>query len=589
VTEVKVGGPARVAQMASFFALAASCVAFAVFFGESAAHSFAALIAWILGWGLSLAGIADWERFCGRPPFGAASDNQPAWRRGELTALAVVLVAATLLRTVAIERLPVALHNDEMNCLLQAQRFLVGHLSVFTTSWYECPNLGFFMTSIPLRFIAPDLLALRLGTAGLGVLSLLAAYLLVRHLFGIRPAMLLLLLTTPFHWHLHFSRAGFHYMQAASISTVALLLFTVALDRRSPVIFGIAGVVTGIACQTYYAAWLTPIILCTWVVAMWLADRRHGALALRGLAVTTFLFLITMAPLAAHYIRETHTLTSRPTTVFLLSNENTAHVNDAYGTSEPIRLLVKNGTRLAGLFIGTNGDTSVQYGLQDQFIDPYLMPLFLAGLVYAFVLIRRPGGQLLWIMFLETLIAGGLLTVDAPFSPRLIGVTPIILLFPALVLDRILRIRWIASSSRLLAAIIVAIGGVVAMSAWWNLETTFVRYPGYTGYEARDYIVRTAYELRTVKTIVVVDMNEHFDHQAFRALLPGIRGIRLSSRTLDRTRLEKTVRSFGPDTLVVTPTWGSDAVGLCRRLGATTKGIDHFSRGNGGIEWCLLE
>ncbi len=588
-TEARLGRSARAALLALSVALAASCAAVAVVFGESDDHRVLALVAWVVGWGLALSAIAGWERSSGRPPFGAASTDQPAWRRTELIALVIILAAATLLRTVAVERLPVALHNDEMSCLLEAQNFLDGHRPIFDTGWFECPNLGFFMTSIPLRVIAPDLLALRLGTAALGVLSLLAAYLLVRRLFGIRAAMLLLLLTTPFHWHLHFSRAGFHYMQAASLSTLALLLFGVAVDRRSPVIFGAAGVVIGIACQTYYAAWLTPIILTTWVFSWWLGDRRRGVVAVRGLAVTAVLSAITFAPLAAHYIRDAHAATSRPSKVFLLSDENTEHVKITYGTSNPLSLLTKNGVRLAGLFVGARGDTSVQYGLQNQFIDPYLMPLFLAGLAYALVLIRQPGGQLLWVVFLGTLIAGGVLTVDAPFSPRLVGVTPFILLFPALVLDRILRIRWISTRKRLLAAISIAIAGVVAISAWWNLEITFVRYPRYSGDEARDHIVRTAYQLGTVQTIVVVDESEHFDHQAYRALLPGVRGHRLSTRTLNRTRLESTIRSFGPGTFVVTPSWGSDAVGLCGRLRATTRGVVRFGKGPGGIEWCLLE
>ena len=76
-----------------------------------------------------------------------------------------------------------------------------------------------------------------------------------------RQLEMLLLLTTPFHWHLHFSRTGFHYMQAGSLTVAVVLLFAIAIGRRSPVLFGCAGVATGIAFQTYYAAWLTQLIL----------------------------------------------------------------------------------------------------------------------------------------------------------------------------------------------------------------------------------------------------------------------------------------------------------------------------------------
>ena len=137
-------------------------------------------------------------------------------------------------------------------------------------------------------------------------------------------------------------------------------------------------------------------------------------------------------------------MTSRSRQVFLFSEKNQDHAKAAYGTSDPTKLLTLNAVRIGRFLVGRAGDGSAQYGLQGRFFDPYLLPFILAGLAYSLILIRRPGGQLLWIWFLGTLIAGGLLTIDAVFSPRLIGITVIVLLFPALLIDRLLRVRWIA-------------------------------------------------------------------------------------------------------------------------------------------------
>ncbi len=219
-------------------------------------------------------------------------------------------------------------------------------------------------------------------------------------------------------------------MQAASLTVVAVLLFAIAIDRRSPVLFGCSGVVTGIAFQTYYAAWLTPLILGAWAVARLLSDREQGKTAIKGFVVTMVLFIVTLAPLLAHYVQRPDGVTSRTRQVFLFSEKNREHVEASYGTSDPTKLLAMNAVRFGRFLVGNVGDGSVQYGLQGQFFDPFLLPFILAGLAYALTLIRQPGGQLLWIWFLGTMIAGGLLTIDAVFSPRLIGITAIILLFP---------------------------------------------------------------------------------------------------------------------------------------------------------------
>jgi hypothetical protein len=404
--------------------LAAAGMSVAIHYNDSDEGWLAALVCWIIGWLFALVAVAAWELAHGRPVFGRPGPKQPPWRRTELLVLAVVLVLAAVLRIVALEVYPIMLHNDEMSCLLEARGFLGEDTSLFDTGWFNCPNLGFFLTSIPMHFVEPSLVVHRSTSVFFALLSLLATYLIVRRLFGVRPALLLLIMTTPFHWHLHFSRTGFHYMQAAALTAVALLLFVLALDRRSPVLFGCAGVVTGIAWQTYYAAWLIPILLAAWAIARLVSDRTVGWAPVKGLGITLALFLVTVAPLFAHYVEKPSAAAARTTSVFVFSDERREHVEGHYGSSEPITVLANQARRLGILLVGGGGDTSVQYGLQGQFIDPYLLPLFLAGLAYALTLIRTPGGQLLWIWFLGTVIAGGLLTIDAPFSPRSYSSSP---------------------------------------------------------------------------------------------------------------------------------------------------------------------
>jgi len=525
----------------------------AVRFNNLEDHWVAALVGWMVGWLFTLVAIARWETSGGQPVFGRPESEQPSWQRSEVIALTVILLAATLLRVVALEDYPIALHNDEMSCLLEARHFLESNTALFDLGGCSCPKHG------------------------------------LRRLFGVRPALLLLLLTTPFHWHLHFSRTGFHYMQAGSLTVAAILLFVVATDRRSPVLFGCAGVVTGIAWQTYYAAWLIPLILGAWTVARLLSDREEGKIAVKGFVVTMVLFIVTLAPLLAYYVERPDGATARPNQVFLFSDHNREHVLASRGTSDPVELLATNAGSLWRFLAGTVGDFSGQYGLMGRFIDPFLLPLFLAGLAYALTLVHHRGGQLLWIWFLGTMISGGLLTIDTPFSPRLIGITTVVLLFPALVIDRILGTAWIADRRWRKAAATLVFGGVLVGSTWWNLHTTFVRYPKMSAFSDRDYIVRLASDLGNVKTILNFSYPEKFDHQAYRSLLPYSPGRNYHPRGNIADDAVAKVEALRPNVLVIVPLGVNELYGVCDRVGGDPAGMVVTGEGAAGFEWCFVQ
>ena len=581
--------PGRAMNVAAPLIVAVVGMAVAVRFMASPDHVLEALVGWTVGWLFTLIAIAGWEISSGRPVFGRPGPDQPGWHRTEISAVAVIMLAAALLRIVALEDYPIALHNDEMSCMIEARGFLESKSALFSLGWFSCPNLGFFLTSLSLRAVGPTLFALRLSSAFLGLVSLIGIYLLVRWLFGVRPALLLLMLTTPFHWHLHFSRTGFHYMQAASLTVVAVLLFAVAIDRRSSVLFGCSGVFTGIAFQTYYAAWLTPFILGAWSVARLLSERKRGKIAIRGFVVAMVLFIVALAPLLAHYLEKPDGATSRPNQVYLFSEKNRGHAVAAYGTSDPTELLVMNAARIGRFLVGKEGDRSVQYGLQGRFFDPYLLPLFLAGLAYALTLVRQPGGQLLWIWFLGTLIAGGLLTIDAIFSPRLIGIAAIVLLFPTLLIDRLMGARWIADRRWLRMAATVIFGALFLGSTWWNLQTTFVRYPPKSRIGNRDHIIRVASDLDDVTTIANFSGPEDFDHQAYRALIPDVEGKNLRPGKQSMSNSIEMVEALRPDVLVIVSLWDEELYGLCDQVDGDPVGTFLTGEGRSGFDWCFVE
>jgi hypothetical protein len=251
--------------------------------------------------------------------------------------------------------------------------------------------------------------------------------------------------------------------------------------------------------------------------------------------------------------------------------------------------LVKNAGRLLGLFFGGFGDSSHQYGLQHQFIDPFLLLLFVGGLLYSITLIRTAGGQLLWIWFLGTLVSGGLLTIDAPFSPRLTGIVPIVLLFPALLIDWILRVPWVNARRWCTVGITVVAAALITGSAWWSLHMTFVRYPKEHFYSARDYIVRLSQEFRWIRSITNLDAPELFDHESYRALIPHIKKTNVNTWFSDHDSPADLIESFGTRTLIIVPLNDIGFVELCQQMGAQRTGTVMAHKEPNGFQWCYID
>jgi hypothetical protein len=331
------------------------------------------------------------------------------------------------------------------------------------------------------------------------------------------------------------------------------------------------------------------LILAAWAVARLLSDRAQGKIAIKGLAAAIVLFVVTLAPLLAHYIQHPDVTTSRSRQVFLFSEKDRRHVQAAYGTSDPTELLRLNAVRIGRFLVGRAGDGSVQYGLQGRFFDPYLLPFILAGLAYSLTLIRLPGGQLFWIWFLGTVAASGLLTIDAVFSPRLIGITVAILLFPSLLADRIFRFRWISDRKWLQVAATLIFSAVFVGSTWWNLQTTFVRYPPESRIVNRDRIIRIASDLGDVRKIANFSGPEDFDHQAYRALVPDIEGENLLPRDESISDPNTIVEALRPGVLAIVSLWDEELFGLCDEVNGEPAGIVIAGQGARGFEWCFVE
>lgn len=498
-------------------ALAAMCLAVAGY--DSAEHHLLVLGAWMMSWILALMALP-----CGGRALEVPLPSGEPFDRRELLLLILALLAASIIRLLWLTDFPRQLHNDEMSCGIEARRFLSAQgAGLFATGWFDYSNIGFFITSVFLRVFDGGLYGLRVSSVFFALLSLLAGYFLVRMLAGEKTAMWLIWLTAFFHFHLHFSRTGFHYMQGAGLIMLTLALFVYALRSRHPFVFGLCGVSLGIALQSYCAANILLLVLPLWALWLW----RNNEIKMKTLwiaaGISLFTTLVTLAPHLAKSYSHPESFQSRSFSVLAFGQHNAAHVGGLVGSNHPLDIALYQLPRALGFF-WQQGDTAVQYGFDGSLFDPLMLIFGVLGAVLSLTQSRRRGFVPIWIFTVLTVIFGAFITIDPPFSPRLTPLSPLICVFAALGLtwtgSKLAAFRHARASSVILAVF------VLGVSASWNVNKYFASDSFYARGERRDQITRLLRLNPGIRSVINLFADEEtFSHEAYTFMSPGITGI----------------------------------------------------------------
>jgi len=343
---------------------------------------------------------------------------------------------------------PPGFNFDEAFESLEARRLLLepGYRPVYFTGNFGIPPIQIYLTAIAFRIFGERMLAIRYVSGVLGVLGIVALYVLARLWFPLvrmsdggptsPPSALvrrwipfvacLLLAVLP--WHNAFSREGVEVIQVPLWATLAILFLwlglvsTDARPRASWLCFAVSGLFWGSAYYTYQAAWVLPGIL-VWFVFYKLVQER-GFLRRYGLRLLLLgaVALLVLAPLAGFAFRNSEMFAHRTTQVGIFGLGT--------GSQSPLASLVGNILKVAGLFV-FGGDINVGNNI---YLRPPL-PLALAavlflGLVVAVARFRRPEYALLVIWFLW-MLSPSILSEDAPSIRRTLGSTPAMVILMA--------------------------------------------------------------------------------------------------------------------------------------------------------------
>jgi hypothetical protein len=392
----------------------------------------------------------------------------PGWPRCKTAWLELGLVigivgVAIWLRLPDLAAIPPNVHGDEADVGLLARDILAGRMPVLlaTAPAAEATALTFAVHAATMRVFGDDLFGLRMGSVIEGVLSIVLLYLFARRLWGARPALLAAAFMAIAAWHIHFSRTGFHYMQAPLAMLLALYFLVRGVQQRRILDWVLCGFALGLCIDVYYAARLAPVVVAVYIGFRAITERGFIRTHAPGLLAMSFGALVFVAPMLAIYGRSEGSFVQRAAAVLVTSPANLKHELDAYHVSTLAEVLAIQAQRTLEAF-HIRGETSLEYGHPGPLFDFWTGALLAMGAIAVLFRLGSGRGILLASWVWLALLLGSVMTTDAMFSPHTVVAIPALVLAAALMLDRawrgVTRLAGSAGTYAFAAPVVVLLG-----------------------------------------------------------------------------------------------------------------------------------
>ncbi|MFZ1505944.1 MAG: glycosyltransferase family 39 protein, partial [Anaerolineae bacterium] len=391
---------------------------------------------WLLSILLFLASQTPWQLL--RRAGGATRRIWPARATlFNLLILVVILSAAFWLRVNRLEIIPYDFHGDMASYGIQGREIIMGNQwRLFQEGWANIPMIGYLPTAAAMALFGNNLFGLNMSAVIAGMLSLLAFYLFIWRLFDSpRLALLATALVAINVPHIHFSRLA-AYMDPWPFNLFALFLLVDGLRARRNFSLALAGVLLSFGLQMYYSGRVVLFIIAGFLLFALLFRRDWIKGNLIGLTLMALGLLIGLGPSLIYFARNQDALVERSRSVFLFYPAVMNHLMGKYGVTTPWAVFLEQ-TRLSLLMFHVSADSSTQFGYRHPMFSSAISPLIALGFGYALRRWRTPGAALALIFWVLNLFIGSILTGDAPFWPRLVGMTFAGAWFAALALDRL--------------------------------------------------------------------------------------------------------------------------------------------------------
>jgi 4-amino-4-deoxy-L-arabinose transferase-like glycosyltransferase len=369
-----------------------------------------------------------------------------------------VLALAFFLRVYLLPSVPFGWHPDEAVKGIMAREVLAGKaFPVFFSAFTGRDALYVYLEAATFVLFGEGMLAGRLLSAFIGVLTVGMTYVVGRAMFNRRVGWLAAGLMAVSLWHLVASRNGYRaVLQPLVQLPVMWLLFRAWRTRsesgRSRVwLFVSAGVFLGLTQYTYTAARIFPVLVLAVVLLALVLTRALVARHWRSLLLMFLTATIVVSPLVVYFVQHPIDFYGRAEQISIFAPQ--------FSGGDPWGRLWRSVVETARMFT-VWGDPNYRFNLGGRSIfGPVDGALFYGGVGLCLWLAVRPVtcgvrrlAHLTLLLWLIVMLVPMVLSAESlPYYQRAIGALPAVYFFPALMLDGLAgfierysgRARWI--------------------------------------------------------------------------------------------------------------------------------------------------
>ena len=427
-------------------------------------------------------------------------------RGAERALLGGIVLLAVALRAYRLGDWTTGMHGDEGEVGAEALSILEGgRPSPFEVGWFAQSNVYYWCVALTMKAFGTGLAGLRLFALVAGVLTVPALYLLVRRWFGVRAALLAGVLLAISDVAIHFGRQQFSNITLPLCLVLGGHFLFRGLGRGRLGDLVLAGYAHGLGLYFYVGGRLGPLVLLAFaayallpppgLAGGWRAQAAAARRRLGPLAVCLLAALCMATPWLAYYADHRELWDARVAEKLVFHNAERVAAASGAGHEPLLALgvtLVRDGfwpralwsQLLATLSILTwrPDGSSVFTFTQEPIAKPLEAPLIVLGIAWALWRWRDVRMALPSLWFWSSVLVGGVLTIDAPYMARLVGILPALAVFAALVLDGLAAslVRAAAPGAKRAALGLgsATLGTLLAFLAWQGASDYFQRYVG---------------------------------------------------------------------------------------------------------------
>jgi 4-amino-4-deoxy-L-arabinose transferase-like glycosyltransferase len=391
------------------------------------------LVVWLLGTALTVGAFVPWNE--------VPAALKAAWRglkrrSVEVTVLALITLAACLLRLVDVEHIPFVLSGDEASMGLEAVDVLRGgRTNPFVTGWFSNPTLYFFFQAAFIKVLGQTVTAIRLSSVLVSSATVILLYIFTRHFYGRWVALLSAIFLATYHYSIHYGRMALNNIWDPLLSLGGFYFFARGLETKRLGHWLMAALFVGFSVYFHAGSRLTELMMATYFLYWLLRDRAILRGNMGNVAVFLLVVVVIVLPLFSFFATHPNDMMApwQRRAIFA-----TGWVDEqVQSTGQSVAAILTKQFVKSVLAFNAAPDTVFHYHPGIPLLQFVPSIFFVFGLAYSVRKIREPRYFLLVLWFLGVIVFGAWLLENPPSSHRLLLAIPPVVICVALGVSRL--------------------------------------------------------------------------------------------------------------------------------------------------------